>query len=75
MRSRDYVPFMEQHRLCIKLGRNSNNITQQRLDPLARYNSSTKRQAEAPSRPVASTLNVKSRCGVKRVISGKQSSW
>ncbi len=32
MRSRAYVPFMEQHRLCIKLGHHRNNITQQRLD-------------------------------------------
>jgi hypothetical protein len=32
MRSRAYVPFMEQHRLCIKLGHHGNNITQQRLD-------------------------------------------
>jgi hypothetical protein len=32
MRSCAYIPFMEQHRLCIKLGSHGNNITQQRLD-------------------------------------------
>jgi hypothetical protein len=33
---------------------------------------------EAPSRPVASTLDVKYRCGLKRalyIISKKESSW
>jgi hypothetical protein len=90
MRSRAYVPFIKNSIACalnlattVTISRSRDwmgdgpiKLSNSHSFPLARCNSSTKkRRADAPSRPVASTLNVKYRYGVKRVISGKESSW